>query len=318
MADLPLYLDSNLDKPTKATYKLSQYADDIAIWLPANVRSPNNHVKEIVPKTAKSFQKFIDLVQKYLTDTGFELAPDKTQLIFFSTSKVTAKTKFSIQDHETRFLLEPCKQIKFLGVIFTATLNWAPHINHLAAKANRATNLIKALKYETWGRGTKLLLHLHQALVRLNLGYGAEGFLSAPKHTLKILEVAEMRSLKLIFDTPLYSKNQAIYVLANLMPLQIYRTQSCAKYLTRIFLTHNTAQESYNKELQTGLSASCKASTLVSITKNICTQANVVPHQTLTTPLSPVPPWTLLTASIKTKIPTIDKKAIQTYKKLLP
>lgn len=96
MSDLPHYLDSNLDKQAKLNYKLSQYADDIAIWQTAIVKCPDSKVKEIIPKNAKSFQKAIDAAQNYLVTTGFELSPDKTQLIFFIPSKVSVKVKFTI------------------------------------------------------------------------------------------------------------------------------------------------------------------------------------------------------------------------------
>nr|KAG5685397.1 hypothetical protein BaRGS_003667 [Batillaria attramentaria] len=225
--------DRRTDRPT-----ITQYADDLAMWFDHNTKRSHSH------KTKRHFQlqvqKALDAVHAYMARNGFALAPEKTQLIHFAATKDTYKPALSLNNTP----LTETNQAKFLGVLFTTNLDWAPHIHSLTKKAAKALNLMKVCLREPWGRNSKTLLHLATALVRSRLQYGQECFHAAPPSLLHKLTSVDARAVKLALGLPIHCSSNAAYAEAELLPLPNLRQLAVAKVLTRSFAVTNTSTKS--------------------------------------------------------------------------
>ena len=221
---------------TKNSVTVTQYADDLAIW-------GVNGLKNTAPQNAKrvlrtKLQTALNAVQTYMTYNGFTLSAEKTQLIHFKRNKELFTPTLKVGDTQ----LAPLPQAKFLGVLFSENLNWAPHIHQLIRKASKALNLIKVVSNQSWGRDPKTLLHLAQALVRSRLQHGQECFFTGTK--LHSLTSIDTRSIKIALGLPVSCSNAAAYAEAKIIPLEDNRRLANAKLIARAFSTPNSSQVS--------------------------------------------------------------------------
>lgn len=310
MADLPEILTKIKHKNGNSPIQISQYADDIAIWQSIKMMKIKNLNDNNRASAVRDFQGTVDRIQDYMFENGFSLSHEKTQLILFSWVTCQYNLELTLRVDGVRRPLTFCRRIKFLGVVFSSTLSWTPHLENLVKKAQSAINLIKTIKGETWGNNTKLLLTLHQALVRSNISYGQECFYSASNSSLNNLESTEMRSLKYIFGLPSSTNNMATYALAGLLPLDLYRMQLCSMYTIRLHMVQNNAQEAYKVELAEHKKKNKikHVPTLPAFTDEVMVAANINPAMVAQVPIPSRPPWTLLAGSVNTEIPSISKK----------
>ena len=267
---------------------ITQYADDLTIWHThgAKISSSKNHQK----KTQTTIQTAIDAVQQYMTENGFSLAPEKTQLAHFSKGSSLYHPQLSLNDVP----LIPTKQAKFLGVTFSPTLDWSAHINNLVTKASRALNLLKVAAQEPWGNNPKTLLHLSVALVRSRVQHGQECFHSAPQSLLKKLTSVDLKGIKIALGLPLSCNNKAAYAEAEILPLDRSRQMSVSKLLVRSFSVPNSSQPAIQNDINYDLHRQNKTRSLetsVHYTAPLLQAAEVCPTKVAPRPLPLIPPW---------------------------
>ena len=163
--------------------KVSQYADDIAIW-----KSGRN-----LKFLAKQIQKGLDDLSKWCHNWGFKISAPKTVGMVFTRKTSTPALSLSLEgnriklDHVTRFL----------GLIFDSRLSWAKHIEHIINKCKPRLNLLRCISGTDWGADGKLLYNLYRALIRSVLDYGCEAFNSAPKSIINKLNHIQYQALKI-------------------------------------------------------------------------------------------------------------------------
>ena len=98
---------------------------------------------------------------------GLNINPKKTELILFTKKKIIFDTPI-LQGTK----LKLSESAKFLGVIFTPTLNWKPHIEERAKKAQAALYACRSSIGKTWGLSPLLTKWLYTAIIRPILLYG--------------------------------------------------------------------------------------------------------------------------------------------------
>ena len=73
----------------------------------------------------------------------------KTELVWFTKNKkFKGEPKRLILDGQ---VIEPVKQVKYLGVILDKTLTWNPHLNKIIQKATTALFTLKRMASKNWG-----------------------------------------------------------------------------------------------------------------------------------------------------------------------
>ena len=199
------------------------FADDLAIW--REVNSGRNEAKAL-----KEHQEDMDRITVYMFYNGFTLSVTKTVFIVFN-RKRRKGPKLSTHLFDTK--IEESDQVKFLGVIFTRTLNWQSHVDHVTRKSTPALNLLKAVAHEKWATDPKVLTTLVGSLIRSRLLYGCQAFFTLSDSQLKTLCSVETRALKIALDIPTYARNKLVYKTLDWLPLEQEMQRRCTNYIIR-------------------------------------------------------------------------------------
>ena len=85
-------------------------------------------------------------VSEWAKNSGLNINPKKTELVLFTRRKINFDTP-KLQQNK----LKLSDSAKFLGVMFTPTLNWKPHIEERAKKAQAALYACRSSIGKTWG-----------------------------------------------------------------------------------------------------------------------------------------------------------------------
>lgn len=294
--DLPQYI---LDRCGDSV-SISQYADDLAIWLTHMTKSSTT--QQTKKKTQKLIQNALDAVHSYMFSNGFSLAPEKTQLVHFTRDPSFYLPPLTLNGTP----LAPQKQAKFLGVLFSHDLSWSAHIHHLLAKASRALNLLKVAVREPWGNNPQTLLHLSIALVRSRLSHGQECFHAAPQTLLDKLTSLDTRGIKIALGLPVHCSHSAAYSEASILPLDNTRQLAVSKLLVRSYSVPNSSQPSISRDFSYDRFRSQQKSkhltTPTLFASPLLQSAKVFPPDVAPRPIPPIPPW--LTLSPEVHIPS--------------
>ena len=163
------------------------YADDVAICYETTLRRLTNTERNPRYKVNLGiFQSQIDNVNFFMKQQGFTLEPTKTQFMIFKAPGTSIGPNVTIEVDGVA--ISHITQAKYLGVIFSASYSWQPHITALITSTHRAINLIKLLKGLPWASQPKNLVNATTALVRSRLIYGHEAFFEAPEGLIDKLE----------------------------------------------------------------------------------------------------------------------------------
>ena len=234
----------DIDKLKTPGNTLLLYADDITIISDIGKMSKENKKSKLGSTfLLHEHQKAVDTVTQYMKTLGFNFSSEKTQFMVTARSQTAQKCKIKVNDTD----ISPSNTVKYLGVYIDRHLTWTTHIDHLIAKANKATNLIKVLAKENWARGSKFLINVTKALVRSVLSYGQEVYFTACNTYLKKLEVAELKAIKIALGLRKHAKTDMVYAEIQWLRLEEERKLRCSQFAIRI----QTIQSNLTKTILT-------------------------------------------------------------------
>ena len=127
---------ANIVEGLPKSVKISQFADDIAIYIS---RKQNT-------SSLKLLEKSINIIHNKLFDLGLTLCAQKTTFIHFNRNNITPNST-QLKTKDTTINSSPTA--KFLGITFDYKLTFKEHINHLQSKCLKALNILKFLR-GTW------------------------------------------------------------------------------------------------------------------------------------------------------------------------
>lgn len=166
---------ANITDGMQKTVHVSQFADDIAIYL--KIAKFN--------KGKKMLEKSINILSKNLRDIGLILTPNKTTFLHFNNKNILpGSTEISIQN----ISVESSNTARFLGIIFDYKLSFNPQVDQVIKKCSRALNVIKYLCGTWWGSDPETLLILYKSLVRSIIEYGCFAYYPTRNDTAYKLE----------------------------------------------------------------------------------------------------------------------------------
>ena len=93
------------------------------------------------------------------------------------------------------------------------------HCSEKAATASQRINMIKLLRGRNWGANPKTLLRIYKQLIRPVLEYGAVAYSDRHKNSIKLLELAERRALRVVLRAGIKATNMELYDRTGLQPL---------------------------------------------------------------------------------------------------
>ena len=102
--------------------------------------------------------------------------------------------------------------LKFLGVIFTTSLNFNLHIGLIQSKCLKKLNLLKAIAAYRWGPTTQHLIQLANSMISGTIEYASLVFEHAAKYSYN-------SALHFALGLPKWTPNFKLYTEANSPPI---------------------------------------------------------------------------------------------------
>lgn len=161
------------------------YVDDLTIYASG---STTNTIE-------RQLQLALNSLQQWSAKTGFQFSVVKTEAMHVCRKHGCPKLAPNLTLNN-----QPIKcsdSIKFLGLILDNTLSWKPQINALKAKCNKGLNLLKKLAHTKWGSDAPTMVRLYIMLIKPQLEYGIEAFISAADSYLKTINTIQNSALRI-------------------------------------------------------------------------------------------------------------------------
>lgn len=193
--------------------KLFMFADDICIFY--------KYRHETVLKAHIEYDAAI--LSEFARINKLVLNSHKTQFIKFRTTSSCNDIATSVNVEGT--LISESENVTYLGATLNQNLVWDPHITKMNAKISSATGLLYKFRNK-FSTGTKILIYnslIHSRLTYIPMIYG-----SRESSSLKQLQVAQNKALKLVFNLPLRYPTVQLYTgkAVNILPVRgIYKQQ---------------------------------------------------------------------------------------------
>lgn len=172
------------------------FADDVSIFYP--------YKNDLVLKT--QIERDASLIIEYARINGLVLNPDKTKLLRFRPHSPSINSDFSIYINGK--LVREEHEIKYLGIVLKSNLSWDGHIKSLRAKISSASGLLFKLSRKL---ATKNKLLIYQSLIHSHLEYMAIVYAFKKTNELKILQSAQNKALKCVFNLDIRHNTIGLY-----------------------------------------------------------------------------------------------------------
>ena len=144
---------NDLPAPHHNQNSLSQFADDTAQWaFSLNVRF-----------AAKLLQQDLLKLAMWCAKWRIKLNPEKTNVIIFSRSILTRKTKLNLKLYGKTLKIYP--QVKFLGITFDSQLNFKKHFEDILDCCNTRYYRLRLLANKKWGPSPSTLIQIYKQCV---------------------------------------------------------------------------------------------------------------------------------------------------------
>ena len=155
-----LVVDELLVRLDMADIYAQGYADDLAIVIRA--RDAN---------TASSLeQPALNLVSRWCREIKLSVNPAKTELVRFTRRRNLVGWKDVVFQG---IVIRPTEEVKHLGVILDAKLNWGRHMKRIGNKACGPVWATRRACGATWGLSPRIMHWLYTAVIRPIVLYGA-------------------------------------------------------------------------------------------------------------------------------------------------
>lgn len=168
---------NDIPPPDNNNVRLTQYADDIAVW------ASGNSVKIVT----KQLQNYLDKLSSWCNDWFIKINPDKTQVICFNQRKKLDNIILNLLGKP----LTISQEATFLGVTFDSKLNWAAHASKITETVWRKTNVLRSLAGRDWGARGEFLIKIYKQWALPNITYACLSFANIRKTHYKKLDVIQ-------------------------------------------------------------------------------------------------------------------------------
>ena len=186
-----LYSIYTADIPTTTDTSIGQYADDTVLY--------TCHVNPL--QAVLRLQKHIDEVEKWCKEWRISLNVEKTQAVCFTKCALKRVPLLSLSNTQLTYK----STVKYLGVTLDQKLLWHKHIQQTKGKAiGRITQLFPLLK--SGALSIKKKLQIYKSLVLPIITYAAPAFAYSAETTLRPLQVAQNKALKIIHSSDWYTR----------------------------------------------------------------------------------------------------------------
>ncbi|KAJ8919751.1 hypothetical protein NQ315_006280 [Exocentrus adspersus] len=206
--------------------QLIQYADDLVLL--SNGKS--------IPLLIQNMNSSLQELKEWLAEHKLTISPAKSSAILFK-KKNSATNYAPILYNETPIPWK--KQVKYLGVMLSHTLNWTDHVELINQKALKGINVMRAVCGIRWGADPSTLLMLYKGIVRPHLDYGTQFIKPCPKQTLAKLDKTQYQALRVITGCMRSTPTNVLLAECAEPSLEVRRNLLATKFILNIRSTEN-------------------------------------------------------------------------------
>ena len=219
-----LALDRLLDKLQKEHPEVCivAYADDLAI-----------SISGIDPDTISILMTAVlRTILGWCLENKLDVNPSKTEVMLFTRRRKIIMRPVKLKNE----IIPLAKEIKYLGVKLTPTLNWTPHIEERGNKARIILAQCSRLIGKRWGLEPKYMYWVYQAIIRPIISYGAVVWAHATEqaNNKKSLGKIQRISLMCITGAMRSTPTAGMEAILGFTPLDIFTRGEAQKAKTRI------------------------------------------------------------------------------------
>lgn len=217
-----LVLTIDFPAPRKFTDSLI-FADDIVILC----RALSNRLGKII------LQPYLKAVAKWAEKWRLKFSTTKSAAVVFS------RHKRPLENPGFKLYSQPVKHqstYKYLGVTFDTKLNWEAHVEEACRKADSNGRLLLYLCRGKTGPHIKTLVCVYKALVRSILDYASPVLLSAPKYTLRRMDVIQNKYARAILQAFKSTPIAQLLLETGIEPLSLRREYLASRYMAKVAL----------------------------------------------------------------------------------
>lgn len=201
---------------------VATYADDTAI------SATGNRANTIT----RRLQLALNKVNDFYDNWKIRINADKTQAIFFPFDQKKRRQptqKLLLNNNEVKF----DKQLKYLGVILDAKLNFGNHIANIKTKATNCVRAVYPLICKSSKLNTANKLTIFKTIIRPILMYAAPVWMNAAVSHLKHLQIIQNKSIKIIYNLPWRYHTTALHDLSNTPMLRQHIANINTKFINK-------------------------------------------------------------------------------------
>lgn len=196
--------------------RLSQFADDIAIWTTS---------KDPALATQR-LQNYLDTLQNYCNNWRIRLNPQKTVFLIHHRRRrpLPNPPTIYIRNHP----IQPSPTAKFLGLTLNTNLNWNPHFTDIINRAKFRISLLRRVVARGRGSDPQTNVRIYRQFIRPLFEYGCPATITLNKSTLNKLQSLQNTALTTALHLPRTTSHAYTHNLTN-SPLIETRLQTLAE-----------------------------------------------------------------------------------------
>ena len=187
------------------------YADDIAVF----------------NDTVGRMKKQLDSLSQFCTNYGLVVNMAKTKIIVFRNGGILRRNeRFYYEENQ----LEISTYYKYLGIVFSSSLQWSMAMRTIAQQANRAMCVLRDVKYKCGQIPLSVSFELFDKMILPILLYGSEVW----GYEFRNIENVHVKFCRYILGVSSRAPTCAVLGECGRMPLYVMYIYRCVKYWIRI------------------------------------------------------------------------------------
>jgi ribonuclease HI/endonuclease/exonuclease/phosphatase (EEP) superfamily protein YafD len=201
--------------------KVIGFADDITMYSGS----------EILQTAVDSIQQNCNLVGQELAILGLNLCAAKTKVVVFCKNRVPKARPVRVGNRS----IEYSKEMKILGMTFTKTLNWKPHIRAINQKVAPYINFLRSISSQKWGSHPNAMLTIYKSCIRSIIEYGTFIIDDGPDSTLILLDRLQWKCIRICTGMFQTTHTKSLEVIAGIEPLEVRRVKAASRFIIKRF-----------------------------------------------------------------------------------
>jgi hypothetical protein len=189
--------------------KLHGYADDLTTL--------TSHTD--IETAQDRLQPYLQELHTWTTDNNLQLNADKSTSTLFTSHSAQYNTQLRLHINNT--LIPTVQHPKILGLTLDPKLNYGEHIKTTKEKAQKTTNILKALTSTTWGLQKETLVRTYKAITLPVLEYASPVWSPATSATnIQELQTVQNTALRIATGCTADTNTQHLHEETHVLPLQ--------------------------------------------------------------------------------------------------